>query len=89
MKLLTIGDIWYRLGEVSRQDLTEAPCVVKHMEVDEESVVGGMNHLSLNPRCFLSALSTGVIDCITALPTFTVMLSIENEQDTLMEGNEK
>lgn len=89
MKLLMIGNIWYGLGEVSRQDLAEAPCVVKRMEVDEEFVVGGMNHLSLNPRCFLPTLSVGVIDRVTTLPTFAVMLSVENERDTLMEGDEK
>lgn len=40
MKLLAVGDVRHRLGEVSGQDLADAPCIVKCMEVDEEFVVG-------------------------------------------------
>lgn len=76
MKLLTIGNIWYGLGEVSRQHLTEAPRVMKRMKVDKEFVVGGMGQ---RPLDFCCGLTVCVTDRVTAVPAFTVMLSVEYE----------
>lgn len=81
MELLTISDIWSGCGEVSGQNLTEAPRVVKCVKVDEEFVVIGMGHCSVDLclRSTVSSHSAGTINCVAALPAFTVVLSVKDE----------
>lgn len=83
VKLLAICNIWNGHSEVSGQNLAKAPRVVKRMKVDEKFVMGRMNYFSLNFRC---RLTVGVVDCVTTLPAFTVVLSVEDERDILVDG---
>ena len=83
MELLSIGDVWNGFSEIPWQDLTDAPSIVKCVKVDEELIVIGMCHRSLGLCFHLPVLSAGIINCVPALPAFTVVLSIKYERDIL------
>jgi hypothetical protein len=85
MKLLTIGDVWHGLSEVSRQDLVEAPCIMKRVKVYEKVVMSGMYHRSRRLCCpsAVLSLSAGAVNCVATLSTFTVMLCVEDERNIL------
>lgn len=74
-----VSKIWHKLSEVPGQDLMEVPCIMKRVKVDEKSVMSRMDYLSLDLCGCLTVLGARVIKCVTALPTFTVMLNIEDE----------
>lgn len=86
MELLTIDNVWDGLGEVSGEDLTDKLCVVKCMKVDKKNIMIGMKHCPLDLRLRLAVQSAGVIDCIPALPAFTVVLGVEDERNILLGG---
>ena len=79
VELFTICNIWHGLSKVPGKDLTETPRVVKCVEVDEKFVMGGVLHCCGDCRHCLNALSACAIDYVATLPTFTVVLSIEDE----------
>ena len=74
VKFLAIGNIWHRSSEFSGQDLTKAPCVVKHMKIDEEFVMGRMDYCLLNGGLAYGLYNVNQIP-LTSDPMLVALLS--------------